>query len=142
MVVILKISVIKIETQKANKNIICRYRVPHIIVLDNNKQFDCDEFKEFYDNLHIKNVFSSVVWPQENWQVDSINKISKHNLKIKLEELKARWADKLSEVLWAYRTSARTPTGKTLFSLAYGYEAMVSVEIKVGSLRRKNYDLA
>ena len=42
------------------KNIVYRYGVPHIIISDNDKQFDCDEFKEFYDNLQIKKVFSSV----------------------------------------------------------------------------------
>ena len=33
------------------KNIIYRYGVPHIIILDNGKQFDCNEF---YDNLFIR----------------------------------------------------------------------------------------
>ena len=64
----------------------------------------------------------------------------KHNLKTKLEDLKGRWVDELPEVLWAYRTTARTPIGETSFSLAYGYEAMVPVEIRVSSLRRENYD--
>ena len=41
---------------------------------------------------------------------------------------------------WAYRTTARTPTGGTPFSLSYGYEAMVLVEIGMSSLRRENYD--
>ena len=43
------------------KNIICRYEVPHTIILDNDTQFNCEEFKEFCDDLHIKNVFTSVV---------------------------------------------------------------------------------
>ena len=58
----------------------------------------------------------------------------KQNLKTKLEDLKGRWADELPEVLWAYRTTARWTTGEALFSLAYGYEAIVPVEIRVGSL--------
>ena len=36
------------------KNIVCRYGVPHTIVLDNSKQFHCHEFKELCDNLQIK----------------------------------------------------------------------------------------
>ena len=48
------------------KNIVCQYGVPHTIVLDNGKQFDYDEFKEFCDNLQIKKVFLSVAWPQPN----------------------------------------------------------------------------
>ena len=35
---------------------------------------------------------------------------------------------------------ARTTPGKTLFSLSYGYEAMVLVEMGMSSLRRENYD--
>ena len=33
------------------KNIVYRYGVPRTIVSDNGTQFDCDEFKEFYDDL-------------------------------------------------------------------------------------------
>ena len=33
------------------KNIICRYKVLYTIISDNGTQFDCDEFKEFYDDL-------------------------------------------------------------------------------------------
>ena len=42
------------------KNIVCRYRVPHTIISNNDKQFDCNEFKEFCDNLQIKKLFSLV----------------------------------------------------------------------------------
>ena len=97
------------------KNIICRYGVPHTIVLDKDKQFDCDEFKEFYDNLQIEKVFSSVVQPQASGQVEVINKAIKHNLKMKLEDLKGRWVDELLEVLWAYRTTSRTQLGRPYF---------------------------
>ena len=114
------------------KNIVCRYEVPHTIVLYNSKQFDCNEFKTFCDNLQIKKVFSSVARPQANKQVEAINKMIKHNLKMKLEDLKRRWTDELPEVLWAYKTTTRTPTRETPFVLAYGYEAMVPVEIGAG----------
>ena len=42
------------------KNIVYRYEAPHTIVSDNDTQFDCEEFKEFCDNLQIKKVFTSV----------------------------------------------------------------------------------
>ena len=69
-----------------------------------------------------------------------MNKAVKHNLKTKLDNLKGRWVDELLEVLQAYRTTTRTPTGETPFLLCYGYEAMVLVEIKASSLKRKSYD--
>ncbi|RVW66562.1 hypothetical protein CK203_064615 [Vitis vinifera] len=37
--------------------------------------------------------------------------------------------------LWAYRTSFRTSTGATPYSLVYGMEAVLPVEIEMGSLR-------
>ena len=72
--------------------------------------------------------------------MEVINKTIKHNLKNKLEDLKGKWVDELPKVLWAYRTTARTPTRKTSFSLLYGYEAMVLFEIGIGSLRREHYN--
>ena len=58
------------------KNIVCQYKLPHTVVLDNGTQFDCDEFKEFCDNLQIKKVFSSIARPQANGQVEAMNKRS------------------------------------------------------------------
>ena len=59
-----------------------------------------------------------------------MNKMIKHNLKTKLENLKGRWADDLPEMLWAYRTTSRSTIGETPVSLAYGYEAMVPIELE------------
>ena len=78
--------------------------------------------------------------PQAYGQVKAVNKTIKHNLKTKLENLKGRWADDLPEVLWTYRTTARSTTRETLFSLAQRYEAMVLVKLGAGSLRRDNFD--
>ena len=69
-----------------------------------------------------------------------MNKVIKHKLKTKLENLKERLADDLPKVLWAYRTTVRSTTGKTPFSLPYGYEPMVQFELTVGSLRRDNFN--
>ena len=114
--------------------------MPHTIISYNGKQFDCNEFKEFCDNLQIKKSFSSVARPQANGQVEAINKTTKHKLKTKFEDLKGIWVDELFEVLWAYRITVRTPTGETPFSLSYGYKVMVPIEIRMSSLKRENYD--
>ena len=45
------------------------------------------------------------------------------------------WSEKLPFTLWAYRTSFRTSTRATAYSLVYGMEAVLPVEIKMGSLR-------
>ena len=45
------------------------------------------------------------------------------------------WSEKLSFALWSYHTSFRTSTGATPYSLVYGMELALPVEIEMGSLR-------
>lgn len=45
------------------------------------------------------------------------------------------WAERLPFALWGYRTSIRSSTGATAQSLVYGMEAVLQVEMEVGSLR-------
>ena len=57
-------------------------------------------------------------------------------IKTKLDDAKGAWAEELPNVLWAYRTTTRTPTGETPFRLTYGIEAVIPVEVGVTSTRR------
>ena len=50
------------------------------------------------------------------------------------------WPEELPSILWAYRTIVRTPTGETPFSLTYGIEAVIPVEVGLTSLRREFFD--
>ena len=122
------------------RSIVCRFGIPYTIVTDNGRQFDNAKFREFCSTLGIKNAFSSPAHPQANEQVEAINKIIKDNLKVKLEKLKGVWVEELPYVLWAYRTTTRTSTGETPFSLAYGAEAMIPVEVGMPSYRRAYFD--
>ncbi|XP_052484899.1 uncharacterized protein LOC128039983 [Gossypium raimondii] len=45
------------------------------------------------------------------------------------------WHEKLPFALLAYRTSIRTSTGATPFSLVYGMEAVLPIEVEIPSLR-------
>ena len=45
------------------------------------------------------------------------------------------WLEKLSFALWTYRTSFRTSTRAIPYSLVYGMEVVLPVEIEMGSLR-------
>ncbi|XP_070050250.1 uncharacterized protein LOC142173677 [Nicotiana tabacum] len=50
-------------------------------------------------------------------------------MKKKLEDAKGLWSKVLPEVLWAYRTTPKTSTGETPYSLVYGTEAVIPVEV-------------
>ena len=60
-------------------------------------------------------------------------------IKTRLEGAKGIWPDELLSVLWAYRTTARTPTGETLFQLVYGADVVIPSEVGITSYRVENY---
>ena len=49
------------------------------------------------------------------------------------------WSKKLHFALWAYRTSFRTSTGATPYSLVYGMEVVLLVKTEMGSLRAADF---
>lgn len=57
-----------------------------------------------------------------------------------LKDAKGKWVDELPEVLWAYRTTSRWPTGATLFALTYGMEAIIPTEIGMPTARKTVQD--
>ena len=60
-------------------------------------------------------------------------------IKARLDDAKGAWPMKLPNVLWAYRTTARTPTGETPFRLTYGTEAIIPVEVGITNIRREMF---
>ena len=58
-------------------------------------------------------------------------------IKAKLDDTKGAWPEELPNVLWAYRTTTRTPTRETPFRLTYGTEAVIPVKVGVASIRRE-----
>ena len=61
-------------------------------------------------------------------------------IKTRLEGVKGIWPEELLSVLWAYRTTIRTPAGETPFRLEYGSEAVIPAEVGLTSYRVDNYD--
>ncbi|KAI5317785.1 hypothetical protein L3X38_037492 [Prunus dulcis] len=120
-------------------HICCRFGIPYAIITDNGRQFDSELFRQFCTRLKINLFFASPAHPQSNGQVEAINKIVKKLLKRQLDKAKGAWPEKLPEALWAIRTSYRTSTGETPFSLAFGSEAVVPVEIDEPSYRTENF---
>jgi len=81
----------------------------------------------------IKQVFKSVEHPQTNGQVESANRVLLRGLKRRLEKAKGTWAEEVPRVVWAYHTTAQSTIRETPFSLVYGSDAMIPVEIQESS---------
>ncbi|KAM1413411.1 hypothetical protein ACFXTO_026013 [Malus domestica] len=93
----------------------------------------------FCSKFNINFCFASPAHPQSNGQVEAINKIIKRTLKTSLDKAKGCWLEFVPQVLWLYRTSYRTSTRETPFSLAFGTEAVVPVELEQAKFRVQNY---
>ena len=86
--------------------------------------------------MGIKNQFSSPGHPQANEQTEVTNRTLLKIIKTKLDDAKGAWPEELPNVLWAYRTTTRTPTGETPFRLTYGTEAVIPVEVGITNSRQ------
>ena len=57
----------------------------------------------------------------------------------RLEGADGIWPDELLGVLWAYRTTIKTPTWETPFKLVYGSEAVIPAEVHMANHRVMKY---
>ena len=96
---------------------------------NNGRQFDNTLFRDCCAHFGIQNHYSSPAHPQANGQAEVANRSLLKTIKTRLEGVKGVWLEELSGILWAYRTTVRTPTGETPFKLAYGSEAVIPAEV-------------
>ena len=82
-------------------------------------------------NLMIKHKKSTPYYPRCNGQAESTNKTLKGILTKIVQDEPHDWDQKLIVALWAYHTDFKVTTNQTPFRLAYGQEAIVSLEFMV-----------
>ena len=115
------------------KNIVCRFGIPKRLVSDNGTQFASRQLGKLCIELDIKQVSTSVEHPQTNGQIEFANQVLLRGLKRRLEKAKGTWADEVPSIVWAYHTTPQSTTKETPFSLVYGSDAMILVEIQESS---------
>jgi ribonuclease HI len=82
------------------QNIVCRFGVPSELTVDNGKQFDSQDFRDFCFSIGTKLAFASVYHPQSNGVVERANgKIFTAIKKMLLDDKKGKWADLLPEAV-------------------------------------------
>ena len=74
-------------------------------------------------------------WFNQRILSKSLNKVIVNGLKKRLDEVKGRWVKELSHVLWTYRTTLRRLMEETPFSMTYGFEAVIPLELGFPTLR-------
>ncbi|XP_047268167.1 uncharacterized protein LOC124898570 [Capsicum annuum] len=110
----------KVVTDFIRNNLICRFRVPELIITDNG-------FKIVHRN-------STAYRPQMNEVVEAANKNIKKILR-KIIENDRLWHKMLPYALLGYRTMVRTSIGVTPYLLVYRNKAVIPAEVEIPSLR-------
>ncbi|GKE98850.1 reverse transcriptase domain-containing protein, partial [Tanacetum coccineum] len=94
-------------------NIVCKFGMPATIITNNKTQFVNDPFKKWAEKLKIQLISTSVYHPQGNGAVERANKSLLRGIK-------------------------KTNNGETPFSITYGTEAVILVEIGMPTHRTTN----
>nr|XP_009386626.1 PREDICTED: uncharacterized protein LOC103973709 [Musa acuminata subsp. malaccensis] len=121
------------------RNLITRFGLPQSIVTDNGPQFADRRFQEFCAKHKIQLRFSSVAYPQANGLAEVTNRSIVDDLKRRVSAARSAWIDELPSVLWALRTTPKTPTGESPYSLTFGTEAVLPSEVAIPTPRTADY---
>ena len=67
--------------------------------------------------------------------MESTNKVIEAILIKKVKSHRNDWADRISEALWAYRTTWRNTIGFSPYDLVYGKRAIFPIEFEIKTLK-------
>ena len=114
--------------------IIYWYGVPRYSIIDNGKPF----INKLVTDLRGKFKFAQhkclMYNAPANGLAEAFNKMFCNLLSKVVVKLKCDLHERVREVLWAYRTTYKTPTQLTSFAMVYGVEAVLPLELQIPSL--------
>ena len=108
--------------------------IPKRIISDNATNLNNKMMEQICEQFKIKHYNSAPYQPKMNGVVEAVNKNVK-KIVVKMTDTYKDCHEKLPFSLHAYRTTVRTSTGATPFSLVYGMEAVLPIEVEISSLR-------
>ncbi|GKV07170.1 hypothetical protein SLEP1_g18971 [Rubroshorea leprosula] len=117
------------------EDLIQRFGLPETITSDQGTAFVGSQVKAFAKDMGFHLLNSTPHYAQANGQAEASNKIIINILEKMVDDNPRRWHELLSDTLWAYRTSQRSSTKVTPFSLTYGHDAVLPMELTARSLR-------
>jgi len=121
------------------KNIVCRFRILRHLVSHNGTQFASQQLGKLCTELGMKQVFASIEHLQTKGQAESANRVLLRGLKKCLEKAKGNWSNEILRILWSYYSTPQLTTKETPFSLVYGLDAMIPIEIQESSPRFQGF---
>ena len=122
------------------RNIMSRFGNPKAILLDNGTQFIGKKVRDLLEQPKIEFYNSTPSYPQCNGKNEASNKTIMNGIKKRLEKAKGKWVKELPNVLWAYQITLRKATNETPYSLTFGFEAIIPLEVGLPTIQTEAYD--
>ena len=111
----------------------CRFGTPESLHTDQGRNFESTLIKEMCRLLGIHKTRTTPYHPQSDGLVERLNRTILNMLSISAAEHERDWDLHLPTVMLAYRSSVQETTGATPFSLMFGREVRLPVDIMFGT---------
>ena len=118
-------------------DVICRHGVSRVIHTDQGMDFESNLIKNMCQLLEIEKTRTIAYHPESDGLVERLNKTLIAMLRSCVDENQKNWDMLLPKILLGYRSSVQTTTGYSPFSLIYGREAMLPVDIVFGGSKER-----
>eukprot|EP00253_Pinus_taeda_P002033 PITA_02033 len=116
--------------------------VANYLAVASGPQFAGNKIAATLKNYHIPHKITTPYHPQANGQVESKNKIIEAILTKAIASHRRDWVARLTEALWAYRTTWRSTTGYSPYQLVFGKKPIFPIEFEIRTLRTsQEFDL-
>ncbi|GJS63129.1 retrovirus-related pol polyprotein from transposon TNT 1-94 [Tanacetum coccineum] len=113
------------------------FRTPRAIISDRGTHFCNDQFSNVLKKYGVTHKLSTSYHPQTSGQVEVSNRGLKRILERIVGEHRAKWADKLDDALWAFRTAFKTPIGYQAYENCLIYKENTK---KIHDAKIKNHE--
>ncbi|GKU90944.1 hypothetical protein SLEP1_g4883 [Rubroshorea leprosula] len=117
------------------EEIIHRFGLLEIVTSNQGTVFVGAQVEAFAKEMGFRLLTSTPHYAQANGQAEASNKIVINLLEKMVDDNLRCWHELLSDTIWAYRTSQRSSTKVTPFSLTYGHDVVLPMELSARSLR-------
>ena len=119
-------------------DVICRHGVPSRVVHTNyGRDFESNHIKQVCELLEIEKNEDNGIPPRVGWIVERLNKTLIGMVHSCVDENQKNWDALLSKILLGYRSNVQATTGYSPFSLVYGREAMLPVDVVFGGSKER-----
>lgn len=115
------------------KRIVLQHGAPLSLISDRGKCFKADFMEQFLKAFETNHLSTTSYHPQCNGQVERFNHTFAQMLAMYVNTCHTNWDEYVHYVTFAYNTSRHESTGMTPFFSLYGREAILPIDITLGS---------